>query len=592
MKKNWSIIIISLSVFLALIIASFFILKFETTNSKAQFASLNLANKNIIEAKEIISNRIEALNDEGIIYSYNGKKIILPSKVVAFDSELAYEIYYVDTAENITLFLNKHNPSLINKINSFVSKEESFIAARYRLHEERWWQTLIDNYSEVESPAKNAYFYFDDNELKIAKEEIGTIIEKEKNLLVLKNHLAHLNKNEIQLITGQIMPSLSQEMLLKFEDEILKILEDKKFVLKYKKEIWPIENNEIITWFTISDENINLDTQKIIEFLEQELAPIINQEAIIPSFEVQDNRILNWQAGKSGRELLLTESAELIKKDILDNKEEIEIFIKETMGDDIEGLAAEIVEVIGTGHSNFAGSPNNRIHNIKTGANTYHGLIIPPGQEFSVLQNLGPVTKEGGYLPELVIKNNQTIPEYGGGLCQISTTLFRAALNAGLPITARQNHSYRVSYYEPAGTDAAIYNPWPDLKFINDTDHHIMIQSRVVANDLYFDFWGTNDQREVSISNPVIYNIVAPPPTKLIVSDTLAPGVRKCTERAHNGASAYFDYIVKYQDGEVIEKRFNSYYVPWQEVCLIGAEEEKVIVEEEIEKEVNNNIEE
>lgn len=575
MKKNISIFLISIFVFLALISASFFALQSKDTNKKAQLGSLKLANLAINEAEEMLKERIEKINNDGLIYNYNKKKVLLPSRVIAFDSELAYEIYNVDTAHNTDRFLNRYNPSLINTLNSFFTKQKKPLLATYRLHQERWWQTLVDIFSEIEKPAKNAYFYFQDNDLKIAQEEFGLMIKKEENFNALNKHLENLSLSELELITSQIEPDIKKEMLLKYEEEILNILEDKNFILKYRKESWPLANNLIITWFTISDDKISLDIDKIIIFLEEELSPDINQEAILPSFQQKENRILNWQAGRNGQELQIEENAKLIKKSILENNEEIEILVEETMGDNVEGLEAEIIEIIGTGHSNFAGSPNNRRHNIKVGAETYHGLIIAPGEEFSVVENLGPITKEGGYLPELVIKDNQTIPEYGGGLCQVSTTLFRTALETGLPITARQNHSYRVSYYEPAGTDAAIYNPWPDLKFINDTNNHIMIQARIEDNDLYFDFWGTNDQREVSISDPIVYNIVSPPPTKLIVSKDLAPGEKKCTERAHNGANAYFDYIVKHKNGETTEKRFNSYYVPWQEVCLVGARGER-----------------
>jgi len=150
--------------------------------------------------------------------------------------------------------------------------------------------------------------------------------------------------------------------------------------------------------------------------------------------------------------------------------------------------------------------------------------------------------------------------------------MFRTALGTGLPITMRRNHSYRVSYYEPAGTDATIYSPWPDLKFINDTGNNILIQSRIEGDNLFFDFWGTSDGRIATRTTPVIYNIVRPGPTKIIETLDLEPGVKKCTEHAHNGADAYFDYTVTFPNGEVREKRFNSHYVPWQEVCLVGVE--------------------
>lgn len=580
MKKNLPLIIISILIFLALIIASFFVFKIEKTNSNANFASLDLAKLEASQAKNIILDRIEDINNNGIIYYFENQKYLLPSMVSAFDSELAYEIYFIDPQENIDLFFQHYKPSLLNNLSAFLTKEVKILKASYRFHQERWWQTLVSAFADIEQPAQNAYFFFEDGALKLSKEKYGLKIDREANLLSFKNHLENLSTSELELIIQEISPEIREKDLLPFKETITKFLENKEFKLNYKQESWPLDNNDLITWFTVSDNEFNLDKDKIILYLESVLAPKINQDAILPSFEVENNRILNWQAGKSGRELLIEENADLIKSSILNHIENIEIIVKETMGDDVEGLAAEIVEIIGTGHSNFAGSPSNRIHNIRVGAERYHGLIIPPHEEFSVLKNLGPVNRESGYLPELVIKNNQTIPEYGGGLCQVSTTLFRAALDTGLTITARQNHSYRVSYYEPAGTDAAIYNPWPDLKFINDTDTHIMIQARIVGSDLYFDFWGTHDGRQVSVGKPVIYNIVAPPPTKIIVNNDMAPGERRCTERAHNGANAYFDYLVEYANGDIKERRFNSYYVPWQEVCLVGPEKKEI---EEIE---------
>jgi vancomycin resistance protein YoaR len=150
-----------------------------------------------------------------------------------------------------------------------------------------------------------------------------------------------------------------------------------------------------------------------------------------------------------------------------------------------------------------------------------------------------------------------------------------------LPVTERRNHSYRVSYYEPAGTDATIYDPWPDYRFENDTPANILIQARIEGTDLYFDFWGTDDGRVASHTEPVIYNIVRPGPTRYIETADLAPGAKKCTEHAHNGADAYFDYQVKYPDGEIVDKRFTSHYVPWREVCLMGKQPQQASSTEE-----------
>lgn len=230
-----------------------------------------------------------------------------------------------------------------------------------------------------------------------------------------------------------------------------------------------------------------------------------------------------------------------------------------------------IREVIGVGRSEFSGSPSNRRRNIALGAQHVNGSLIAPDGEFSLLKTLGPIDGSHGWLPELVIKGNKTTPEYGGGLCQIGTTVFRAAMNSGLVITERRNHSYRVRYYEPAGTDATIYDPAPDFRFKNDTGHWVLITTEVRGDNLVFSVWGTKDGRSVAPLNPVISNIVAPPPKKLIPTTELPPGQQKCTEVAHAGATAKLDYVVTYAGGEVKKTTFTSYYKPWGAVCLVGS---------------------
>jgi vancomycin resistance protein YoaR len=290
---------------------------------------------------------------------------------------------------------------------------------------------------------------------------------------------------------------------------------------------------------------------------------------------MQNGKVTSWQTGVNGRQVDLMATTDKIIKNFLDGQKETTIIVAALLSENFPNNTFNIKEIIGTGQSHFAGSPVNRRHNIRVGADALNGLLIKPGEEFSLVKALGNIEASTGYLPELVIKGNKTIPEYGGGLCQIGTTIFRSALASGLPITARQSHSYRVVYYEPAGMDAAVYIPWPDVRFVNDTGNYVLIQARIIKDDIYFDFWGVKDGRTTTTTVPVVYNIVKPGPTKIIASTDLKPGQKKCTESSHNGADAYFDYTVVYPDGATTTpaqtNRFKSHYVPWQAVCLVGA---------------------
>lgn len=161
-------------------------------------------------------------------------------------------------------------------------------------------------------------------------------------------------------------------------------------------------------------------------------------------------------------------------------------------------------ELVGEGRTNFKGSPKNRIYNINRALRQFESVLIAPDEEFSFVDRLGEVDGEHGYLPELVIKNNRTEPEFGGGICQVSSTVFRAAIYSGMKITARRNHAYPVQYYRPYGMDATIYIPKPDLRFVNNTSGHILMQPIVNGTELIFRFYGTKDGRSVSVDGPHI----------------------------------------------------------------------------------------
>ena len=229
----------------------------------------------------------------------------------------------------------------------------------------------------------------------------------------------------------------------------------------------------------------------------------------------------------------------------------------------------DLAEMVGTASTSFKGSSADRIKNITIGASKVNGIIVAPGEEFSLVEAIGYVNEEEGYTQEFVIREGQSIKEFGGGLCQLATTMFRAALDAGLPITERKNHSYVVGYYGP-GLDATIYGPHPDLKFVNDTQNYLVIAGRVEDDRLVFEIHGQKDGRLATISAPEITNEINPPVAKFIPTFELAPGSTHCVERGRKGLTARVNYTVTYPTGEVKEKVFNSVYVPWQEVCYLG----------------------
>ncbi|MCX6795457.1 MAG: VanW family protein [Candidatus Falkowbacteria bacterium] len=542
-----------------------------------KIGGISLSGLTKAEAKTKINERADQLEKGGLIFELNNKKISIPGEIIADSSDFTQEAFRINRDLTLEKAFNYGRDN--NFFNSFsrwiFGNWHSYdLPSEFNFDSEVLSKALQADFGDQETAKQNAFLKLNNQgELEVTPEKNGLAIDYQQAVEIAKKSLADLSSDPIELKTTVVKPDTSSEDLASLATEAKKISDLAPIKIKSNDYFSSVDKATLISWVKAGGDNkITLDKDKIIAFLNEKLAPRVDQEVKSPRFEMKDGKMSYWQAGEEGRKINPEKSADQIINGIIQGKlreilieTEIIPFVSLETGDVV------IKELIGTGHSNFNGSPTNRRTNIAVGAKAVHGLLIKPGEEFSLVKALGEIDEKSGYLPELVIKKNKTVPEFGGGLCQVGTTIFRAALSSGLPITARQNHSYRVSYYEPAGTDAAIYDPQPDVRFMNDTGSYILIQSRIVKNDIYFDFWGVSDGRKATSTKPTIFNITKPEAPKTIITSDLKPGEKKCTEKAHNGADAFFDYTVTYLDGTVKEKRFKSHYVPWQEVCLIGA---------------------
>jgi vancomycin resistance protein YoaR len=234
--------------------------------------------------------------------------------------------------------------------------------------------------------------------------------------------------------------------------------------------------------------------------------------------------------------------------------------------------------LLGEGQSNFVGSTPERLQNIKTASARFHGVAIPADATFSFMTHLGLVTTASGYSDSLIIYGNRTELGPGGGVCQVSTTAFRAAFWSGLPIVERWPHSYRVSWYEPPlGLDAAVFYPVPDLRFHNDTGAPLLILTEVneARSELFFRFYGRATGRKVTMEGPKVSQPVPPGPPILEEDPTLAAGSRVLVERARDGIDVTLYRIIEQEasEGSPAQRKreaFVSNYKPWPARYRVG----------------------
>ena len=310
-----------------------------------------------------------------------------------------------------------------------------------------------------------------------------------------------------------------------------------------------------------------IDYAEVRDYLEKVVTPEIRRDKQDVTIKLDDKGNVVFDGfAMSGQEVDMEKAFYLIKNSFLGSKEDVRlpiITIQPIVNVESEELKSKgIVELLGTGETDFSGSPANRRVNIKVGLASFSGKLVAPGEETGAGKMLGRVDGSTGYLQELVIKGDKTVPEYGGGLCQVSTTVYRSVLFSALPITERQNHSYAVSYYDPQGLDATIYPPHPDMKFVNDTPNYILIQTTTIGNKAYSNIYGTLVARHVDLIGPYYYDYRSIPAARVEYTDKLPPGKKEMLGGAHVGFKASWYRRISYDDGskpDVLEHIYSNY---------------------------------
>ncbi|WP_370650184.1 VanW family protein [Oscillochloris sp. ZM17-4] len=241
-----------------------------------------------------------------------------------------------------------------------------------------------------------------------------------------------------------------------------------------------------------------------------------------------------------------------------------------------------IDQLLSVGKSDFTGSAAYRITNIKAGMALLQGVLLAPDDEFSFNSTVGNIDASNGFVEGYAIVQNRTQLEWGGGICQDSTTMFRAAFWAGLPITERWGHSFYISWYDKyafadygngPGMDATIFTGGPDFKFLNDTGHWLLIQTSVnVANRVAeVRIYGTDTGRKVELLGPSITNRVPAPSEPVYIAEPKIPqGSRHQSDTARGGMQINFTRVVK-QNGQLVEERnFVTKFRPWPNIFEVN----------------------
>ncbi|MCD6576815.1 MAG: VanW family protein [Anaerolineaceae bacterium] len=426
--------------------------------------------------------------------------------------------------------------------------------------------------------------------------QIGQVLNIKSSLAAIREYFMNPSQGTIDLLVEQQYPlmmdatefiPLAQDILN--QPFVIEAPEDEEFL----KRTWTIipENLAPMLIFKVNNEERSAIIPQVNEeYLLNQLQSMsdqVNSPPENPRFIFNDDthQLDLLSSGKNGRTLNIEASMKIIQAALANGNHKAVLSIDKRSPAISNSPSAQelgITELVHQESSYFYGSDPARIHNIETASEQFHGLLVPPGETFSMANTMDEISLDTGYSEALIIYNGKTIKGIGGGVCQVSTTLFRTAFFSGFPIIERHPHAYRVSYYEKvagnkrdsslAGLDATVYIPLVDLKFINDTPYWLLMETYInrSASRLTWKFYSTYDGRTINWTTTGPTHIIKSKEPLYQLNTNLETGEIKQIDWEAEGADVTVSRTVS-KDGNILfEDTFFTRYTPWRAVYEYG----------------------
>lgn len=465
------------------------------------------------QAADKLAGQIKDFSIHTLSIKYNGTSMSVP--VTGLDTQY-------DTKKAIDLAFSYGRQGdwlhqLHQQLRSLVGRPSNFAAYTYSDEQLISYLSQIDD--EVTTPVRDATLTFNDNHAQVSPADAGKRLDRARLVMLIEDHIAQGNTDPIDAPVYQLTPVVDTAVLNRAASQADQYIAGPVTLVYSGDNTRSIDQSTIIGWLKTNHKtggnfletndlndlypgatvaNFSLDKTAVAAYVAG-LAKQTDQAPQNATLAMQDNKLAVTGASHDG--VILDQAGAVagiiasLSKPADDRNVTLDIKTAKADVNESNLDSLGIKEQISEGQTFFPGSPSTRLTNVRAGASKFNGVLLKPNEVFSFGALLGQVDASTGYVPELVILGDHEEKQYGGGLCQVSSTAFRAALLAGLPITERLNHAFAISYYTAPfgvpGVDATIYYPQVDLKFRNDTGSYILIQTIMQGTTLKFDFFGT-----------------------------------------------------------------------------------------------------
>ena len=455
---------------------------------------------------------------------------------------------------------------------------------------------LADLAASLDQPAQDAALRLEGQRLELVAARPGRRLDQEATRRLIEERLLSLSEEPIDLPMTADLPRIVETDLAPLRDRAM-ARAAQGIPVHYVKRDWawkdgPVAQDREIQWslkgtdllavvMVRSDERqgsprpvLAINAEQAKPFLDR-LAREVEQEPRDARFEWKDGRLQPLVTSRHGHALQRPAALAALEAALAAGEGRVELPVTVTKAkvalEDAPGLGLR--EVVVERSTPYAGGSPERNHNVELGARRIHGIVIPPGGTFSFLEAVGDISLDTGFQMGFAIVEKETVPDAGGGICQVSTTLFQSAFHGGYTILERWPHAYRIRRYEQplVGLDATVYGPTLDLKFRNDTAEHLLIQANADGERLSVSLYGTKPLWDVRVEGPFLSNVV--PADRTIVREetpVLARGRQYWVEQAEDGVTVGVKRTVV-QGGQVLRQAvFTSEYRPQRNVLLVG----------------------
>jgi vancomycin resistance protein YoaR len=439
--------------------------------------------------------------------------------------------------------------------------------------------------SAVDQPMIEAALQIEGTQVLVSPGQIGRSVDVLGTLETLKEPFGSMHDGVIHVVIEETHPivldaSSAAESARRFLGEPLRITaEGAEDLVLEPSELAPMIRFEIQGDADNSAYVVQLDPEVLASILAPRIAELERKPENARFIFNDETRELDLlQPAVIGRSLDITASIATINAGLMEALHAVELtfeYEEPSVGSEATAQELGIREDVSVVSTYFPGSSSERIQNIKTASSVFHGLLIPPGETLSMADALGDISLDNGYAEALIILGDRTIKGVGGGVCQVSTTLFRAVFFGGYEIVERHPHAYRVGYYEGGpgspgpGLDATVFVPLVDFKFRNDTPSWLLMETYIYGNQLLWKFYSTSDGRTVQWSSHESNAVDAPKPLYKENPELDKDEIKKIDYEA-DGLDVVVDRTVT-RDGETIHNdTIKTHYLPWRAIYEFG----------------------